>query len=247
MESAKEIADSFKIRASATLDIMAESKVKGKISVGAQTYCKKWLKEKLFNRRDELKNKYVGKGNATEEDGFTLMATELNLGMVYKNTERKENEWMTGECDLFLHGNVYDNKASWSLDTFPMFENKIDPKYWNQLQTYGCLWNVKNLNLCYTLNDLDDESVYNAIKWEESQDKRYEIVKRLVYTNESFERLKSLHFYDSKLNTFVEIPDEKRIKHYAFERDDEHVEKIKTRVEQCRPFIYDLLKANGYK
>lgn len=246
MGTAKEIASQFKIRASAALDIMADAKVKGNLSVGAQTYCKKWLKEFLFKRRDELKNKYVKKGHSTEEDGFTLMATELKLGMLYKNTERKENDWMTGECDLNLKDNVYDNKASWSLDTFPMFETEIDKKYWVQLQVYGCLWDVKNLNLCYTLNDLDDDSVYDIIKWEPDHDKRYEIANRLVYTSEAFERLKSLYFDSSELNTFVEIPDEKRIKHFKFDRDDEYIEKIKYRVLDCRIFIEQLLLRNGY-
>lgn len=246
MGTAKEIASKLKIRASSALDIMADSKVKGKLSVGAQTYCKKWLKEHLYNRREELKNKYVNKGNSTEEDGFTLMAIQLKLGMVYKNTERKENEWMTGECDLHLPGNIYDNKASWSLDTFPMFETEIDKKYWVQQQVYGCLWNEKNLNLCYTLNDLSDDDVYNIIKWEIDHDKRYEIANRLVYTSESFERLKSLYFDQSTLETFVAIPDEKRIKHYKFDRDDEYIEKIKTRVEECRVFIEALLIENGY-
>lgn len=246
MGRAKEIASQFKIRASSCLSIMADSKVKGQLSVGAQTYCKKWLKEFLFNRREELKNKYVKKGNSTEEDGFTLMATELKLGMVYKNTERKENEWMTGECDLKTEGNVFDNKASWSLDTFPMFETEIDKKYWCQLQVYGCLWDVENLNLCYTLNDLDDNSVYELIKWEEDADKRYEIVNRLVYTKESFYRLKSSYFPQSKLNSFVDIPDEKRIIRYQFKRDDEYIEKIKSRVEECRIFIEDILIKSGY-
>lgn len=246
MGTAKEIASQFKIRASSALDIMADAKVKGNLSVGAQTYCKKWLKEFLFKRREELKNKYVNKGNSTEEDGFTLMATELKLGMVYKNTERKENEWMTGECDLFLPDNVYDNKASWSLDTFPMFEAEIDKKYWVQLQVYGCLWDVKNLNLCYTLNDLDDVSVENIIKWKEDYDERYQITNRLVYTIESFERLKSANFDKSTLNTFVEIPDEKRIKHFKFDRDDEYIQKVKLRVLECRDWIENLLLKNGY-
>lgn len=247
MGTAKEIANQFKIRASSALDIMADAKVKGNLSVGAQTYCKKWLKEFLFNRREELKNKFVNKGNATEEDGFTLMATELKLGMVYKNIDPKENEFMKGTCDLFLPDNVYDNKSSYSLDTFPMFETEIDKKYWVQLQVYGCLWDVKNLNLCYTLNDLDDEAIENIIKWKVSHDERYEIANRLVYTLESFERLKSNFFDKSTLNTFIEIPDEKRIKHFKFERDDDYIKKIESRVLECRIFIEQLLIKNGYK
>lgn len=275
----REIADSFKIRSSATIDIMAEmgltekqnqelndltnrfngigkelTKIqndkrlelydkskKQELPDGAKTFCKKWLKEFLYGRREELKAKQVRKGNDTEEDGFTLMATELKLGMVYKNTERKQNEWMIGECDLYLPNNVYDNKASWSLSTFPMFETEFDKRYWWQLQSYGCLWDAENLNLCYTLNDDTDLAVENACKWIEDHDERYVIAERMVFTQKHFEHCKEAIFPNSTLNTFVEIPDEKRIKHFTFKRDDEAIEKIKDRVLLCRNYIYKLL------
>lgn len=234
------IADSFKIRASQCLDIMAVGK--GGISVGSMTYCKKWLKEKLFGRREELKSKYIEKGNSCEEDGFTLMATELVKDMVYKNKERKSNDFSEGECDLFHKGVVYDNKSSWSLDTFPMFETEIpDKKYWWQLQVYMWLWDCKNAKLCYTLNDATDELVEQAIKWEINHDKRYKIVERMVYTKNNFDRLKSLHFNLSTLDTFVEIPDKKRIKTFDVSADLDCRNKIEQHVILCRHYIHSLL------
>jgi len=237
-----EIANSFKIRASACMDIMAESKVKGQLSVGAKTYCKKWLKEKLYNRRSDIKSKYISKGNDTEEDGFDLMATELVKDMVYKNKERKSNEWVEGECDLFHNNIVYDNKSSWSLDTFPMFETEIpDKKYWWQLQCYEWLWTAELGKLCYTLNNATDEMVDNATKWEIDHNERYKIAELMIYTNSEFERLKSLYFPLSELDTFVEIPDEKRIKTFQVDVDLDCREKIKKHVEMCREYILTLL------
>ena len=279
MDRAIEIASKFKIRSSATIDIMAEmgltenqtkelneltnrfngignkltdiqnkkrldlfEKSKNQeLPEGAKTYCKKWLKEYLYGRREELKAKQVRKGNDTEEDGFTLMATELKLGMVYKNTERRSNEWMIGECDLYLPNNVFDNKASWSLSTFPMFENDFDKRYWWQLQSYGCLWDAKKLNLCYTLNDDTDIEVEKACKWVEDHNERYVIAERMVFTKEHFDHCKNSIFPDATLNTFIEIPDEKRIKHFVFDRDDNAIEKIKDMVLLCRNYIKTLL------
>lgn len=240
MERTK-LANSFKIRASACMDIMADGK--GGISVGSKTYCKKWLKENLFGRRKDVNSKYISKGNDTEEDGFTLMATEVVKAMVYKNTERKSNEFADGECDLFHNGIVYDNKSSWDLDTFPMFETEIpDKKYWWQLQVYMWLWNCEKGVLCYTLNDATDEMVENATKWEIDHDKRYKIAEQMVFTKNNFEALKSLYFQLSTLDTFVEIPDEKRIKTFEIKADIECREKIKKHVQLCREYILTLLK-----
>lgn len=242
MEQSKiDIANSFKIRASSCMDIMAEGKG-GQISVGAKTYCKKWLKEKLYRRHKDIKSKYISKGNDCEEDGFTLMATELVKDMVYKNTERKSNDWVEGECDLFHKQIVYDNKSSWDLDTFPMYETEIpDKKYWWQLQVYQWLWDCELGKLCYTLNDATDEMVENATKWEINHDKRYKIAKLMVYTKDNFERLRGLYFPLSEKDSFIEIPDRLRIKSFEVPVDIECREKIKKHVQLCREYILTLL------
>ena len=281
MEPTK-VANSFRIRASATADIMAGeigltevqiarmielserekpgakpltenmkielSKLKMKHSFpelpqGAKTYCKKWLKEFLYGRHEELKNKYVKKGNACEEDGFTLMATELNLGMVYKNTERKIAEFTEGECDLYHNKIIYDNKSSWSLDTFPMFEStNTNNAYWWQLQTYASLWVSEKLVLCYTLNNATIDLVDQALKWEENHDEKYKIAERMIFTKDFFDAIKLSHFPDSTLSTFIEIPDHKRIKSFEFLPDQDLFNDIKIRVQMCREYIITLLK-----
>lgn len=208
---------------------------------GAKTYCKKWLKNFLYGRYSDINSKYIRKGNSTEEDGFTLMATELNLGMVYKNTERKSNEWIEGECDLHIPENVFDNKASYSLDTFPMFETVFDRRYWMQLQGYGELWKVPNLNLCYTLNDDTDIEVERACKWIEDHNERYKIAERMIFTKEHFEHCMQSIFPDATLKTFIPIPDEERIKHFKFQYDANFIEKVKDRVLLCREYIITLL------
>jgi len=283
---AREIADSFRIRCSATSDIVAgeiglsekqqakltefkdrsigigrpltanmkaemiELKIKEanpELPEGAKTHCKKWLKSYLFNRREELKNKYVNKGNEGEEDGFTLMALQLKLGMVYKNTERKRNEFSEGECDLNHNQVIFDNKCSWSLDTFPMFETEIpDQKYWWQLQNYSTLWTAEKLCLCYTLINSSYEAVEQAIKWVDSPNEKYKIAERMVYTQKEFDVLKDHFFATSDLNTFVEIPEKKRIKAFYFDVDTNAHSVIKTRSQMCKEYIYRLLIEAGY-
>jgi len=277
----REIADSFKIRCSSIIDIMAEMGLTEKqeaelneltnrfngigkpltdvqnkkrlelfekskiveLPVGAKTYCKQWLKNFKYGRRKELKNKYVIKGNEVEEDGFTLMATELKLGMVYKNTERKSNAYIEGECDLHVErlDSVYDNKASYDLDTFPMYEDVFDKRYWWQLQGYGCLWSAKNLVLCHTLNDATDRMVEDATRWKDDHEEKYKIAEQIVFTQAQFEHCKLAMFSDSTLDTFIPIPDEERIKTFRFDYDPKQIEKVKDRVLMCREYIYQLL------
>lgn len=214
---------------------------------GAKTHCKKWLKSYLYKRREELKNKFVNKGNEGEEDGFTLMALQLKLGMVYKNTERKRNEFAEGECDLNHNRVIFDNKCSWSLDTFPMFETAIpDPKYWWQLQNYSTLWDADKLCLCYTLINSSYEAVEQAIKWVESPNEKYKVTERMVYTKFEFDVLKDHFFSTADRNTFIEIPEDKRIKAFYFDIDKDAQNTIKVRSEMCREYIYSLLIEAGY-
>lgn len=215
---------------------------------GLKTHCKKWLKENLFNRREILNNKYVNKGNETEEEGFTLAAVELKLGMVYKNTERRRNGIVSGECDLHHEGVTHDNKSSWSLDTFPMFETSIpDIKYWWQLQGYSMLWPSKELSLNYTLVNSSYESVEKAIKWADTANEKYIIAKNMVFTQKEFDLIKDHFFSDATLTDFVEIPAKKRIKPFKFKPEPEAVRVITERSALCKEYIYALLINSGYK
>lgn len=285
--SAREIADSYRVRGSATIEICGnlpgltekqqsllsdyEERFNGvgkpltdkqllerlelikkrdydELPEGAKTHCKKWLKNFLYNRREELKKKYIDKGNECEESGFTVMAVQLKLGMVYKNTERRRNEFAEGECDLNHQEVIYDNKCSWSLDTFPMFETEIpDPKYWWQLQNYSTNWPAKKLCLCYTLISAPFDMVEDAVKWAKDADSKYRIAERMVYTQKEFELLKSALFPESELDTFVEIPEDRRIKPFYFNPELWAQQMIEKRSNMCKEYIYQLLIAAGYK
>lgn len=215
---------------------------------GAKTHCKKWIKTFLYTRREELKNKYVNKGNECEEHGFTLMALQLKLGMVYKNTVRKINLFAEGECDLNHNKVIYDNKCSWSLDTFPMFETELpDIKYWWQTQNYSTLWtDAEKLCVCYTLINATYEMVESAIKYIDDHNEKYRIAERMVFSKKEFDILKDHFFSKSTLETFVEIPEAKRIKSFYFLPDPKIQAFIEKRSNMCKEYIYELLISNNF-
>ena len=233
METTKQ----FKIRASAAGKIMG---AKGLGETG-KTFCKQWLKEQLYNRRPEIKSKYIDKGNRLEEDGFTLTATELNLGMVYKNEEFFEDDFFCGTPDLIHDGVVYDNKCSWSLDTFPMFESEIPNKdYYYQLQVYMHLTGCRKASLCYTLIDADYDLVSQAVKWL-TPNQVPKTIANMVYTQKAFDEFADEFCPDEKTIDFVEIPESDRLKVFSFDYDADVIAKLQERVQECQEYINSLL------
>lgn len=219
-------------------------KLNPELPEGAKTYCKQWLKETMYKRREQSKSKYIDKGNATEEDGFTAMSIQLGLGMVYKNEEFRENDFMMGTCDLDLPkmDAVFDNKSSWSLDTFPMFETKCpNADYIAQIQGYMCLWKRSRGAVVYTLNDIDIDQLEHLMKPWQTDDEKQEIAINLIYTKKAWEEAKARYFPAAKDLDFVEIPEKDRVKAFWFDYDPEFIAKVEERVKLCRKYIQTLI------
>jgi hypothetical protein len=140
----------FKIRASSLGLIMTQPKSKTEIlSEGAKTFLKKQAKESLFGFYEVIDGKYLEKGRIVEDDSIALF-----------NTERKENAWITGECDIFTGKKIYDIKSSWNLSTFPATaDDGQDKKYEWQLRAYMMLWNVDEAAIVYCMVNTPDELI----------------------------------------------------------------------------------------
>lgn len=209
----------------------------------AKSYCKEWLGFMVDGRKKDVKSKYIDKGNIVEEDSFTMMAVQLGLGMVYKNEERRSNDFMEGECDLISKGVIYDNKASWEYGNFPMWETENPNKgYEYQLQGYMELWDVDKAVLCYTLVDCPESLIANEMKPWLSDDEKQKIVNELVYTKDYFDYIKSKFFPNAKPFNFIDIPEERRVKTFSFDRDRDFIKEVEKRVEMCRDYIESLIK-----
>lgn len=211
---------------------------------GAKTYCKEWVKSEIYGRRPSLKNKYIDKGNETEEDGFTSMSLHLNLGMVYKNEEYKEDEYMCGTCDLDVPklDTVFDNKSSWSLDTFPMFsDDKCSNDYLAQIQVYMHLWKRKKGAIVYTLNDIGEHQFSEMMKPWMSDEERQKLAINLIFTEKTFKKYKEKFFSSAKDVTFVEIPKENRVKAFYTTYNEDFINKLQHRVTMCREYIKTII------
>lgn len=139
------------------------------LSEGAKTYCKMIASQEIFEYRKIVTTKALEKGLAVEQDTIDLY-NSVFFTRHTKNTERRTNDWLTGECDIYVPSEcTKDVKSSWSLDTFPLLpEDCDDSGYQWQGIAYGILWpDAKYHELFYGMVDTPDE----LIKWMSDDEK----------------------------------------------------------------------------
>lgn len=201
------------------------------LSATCKAYCEDWFKSQIYNRRIEFTSKYTDKGIIMEDESIDFLSKHLGIGMLFKNTEYLEDEFMTGECDIEIPKNIdliCDVKNSWSWETFPLLDVEIpNSDYEWQGQGYMNLWKKTNYKLCYILSNtpvhLIEREARNYCFYN-----GYESMDMEIY-NEFYRKL-----------TYEDIPDEYKIKIFDFKRDDLRIESVKKRVIQCREYIKTL-------
>lgn len=149
-------------RASALSAIMTDGKGKDKLSVGAKTYVTKLAKEMVYGYDERISSKYMDKGIRVEDASIDLYNAVM-LASYAKNTERRTNDWLTGEADIVATHKIIDIKSSWSLTTFPVLaEQGEDKGYEWQLRAYMMLWEKPYAEIAYCLVSTPDD----LIGWE---------------------------------------------------------------------------------
>lgn len=222
----------MKIRCSAIGKIMTNPKTKGEsLSQTTKTYLQELAVEEIYGIRKEFSSRYTDKGNEVEELSIALCNDVLNLGFIYKNEEHYSNDWISGTPDVNTDEILLDVKSSWDATTFPFFDTELKNKeYFYQLQGYLWLTNKTEALLCYCLIDTPLQIVEDEIRREHWKASLIE------------ESLDLRAFVQAK-HTFGHIPKEKRLKTFKIAKDDEVIEAIKTRIEECREY-YDILINN---
>lgn len=147
----------MKIRSSALGKIMTNPRSKKEtLSAGCKTYIKELVKEDLFGYKSTIDSKYLTKGIDMEDTSIDLY-NEVHGTLYLKNTERLENEFITGECDINAEYKIIDIKSSWSLETFPPSPEDINNKdYEWQLRAYMWLYDKPKAELAYCMVSTPD-------------------------------------------------------------------------------------------
>ena len=149
-----------KFRASSIGLIMTDPKGKDEVlSVGAKTEIEKLAKQTVYGYDEVISSKYMDKGIQVEDLSIELYNAVFFTNHV-KNTERKTNEWITGECDIFAPGIIKDIKSSWNLSTFPATAAAgRDKLYEWQGRAYMWLWDVDHFEIAYCLVNTPDDLI----------------------------------------------------------------------------------------
>lgn len=153
----------FKIRCSSLGRIMTEPKSKsdGLLSIGAKTAIREIAAQAIFGVDFEISSKYIEKGLEVEDQSIALLNRVRGLSLE-KNKERRSNDFITGECDLFdaRRRRGHDLKSSWSLQTFPAFvEDCEDKMYEWQMRGYMMLWDADEWEVNYAMVDTPDRLI----------------------------------------------------------------------------------------
>ena len=221
----------MKIRSSAIGKIMTNPKTKGEtLSQTTKTYLQELAVQEVYGIRKEFSSRYTDKGNEVEDLSIALCNDVLNLGFIYKNEDHFSNDWITGTPDVNTNEILLDVKSSWDATTFPFFDTELKNKdYFYQLQGYLWLTGKTEALLCYCLIDTPLQIVEDEIRREHWKASLIE------------ESLDLRAFVQAK-HTFGHIPKEKRLKTFKIAKEDEVIEAIKTRIEQCREYYNELIK-----
>lgn len=149
-----------KFRASSLAEIMTDPKSKEELlSVGGKSAVEKIAKQLIYGYTETVSSKYMDKGIQVEDASIELYNSVMFTRNA-KNTERRTNDWITGECDIATPKKITDIKSSWSLATFPVTASQgRDKGYEWQLRAYMMLWDVELAEIAYCMVDTPDELV----------------------------------------------------------------------------------------
>ena len=125
---------------------------KAELSTGAKSYIKELWLEENYGVKKEISSKYFDKGNEVEHLSIELVEVTMGVGILNKNDEYFENDFVKGTPDVITDEFIIDVKTSWSASTFPFFDDKLTNKNYEwQLKAYMWLTNIHQSYLSYCL------------------------------------------------------------------------------------------------
>jgi hypothetical protein len=220
--------DNFLFRCSSLGQIMSS---KGDLTQGNKTYLKELFVEEISGIRKDIKSKYFEKGTFMEEEAINFINDHIfPEKILIKNKERKDNGWITGECDLLPEPEwVYDCKNAYDLFTF--HNASLTDDYDWQGRGYMWLWDRSKFRLFYCLNNTPEHILCSEEK-------------RLYYQN-NFLTTEDQEYLDMcidfrKKHNFDHMQPWERFKTWDIEHSEEPIEKLKTKITKCRGYLNDL-------
>ena len=210
---------------------MTSPRTKGELlSETAKSYVQDLFKEKELGISKEFWSRYTDKGLQMEDEAIEFASQVLGWDFVVKNTERYNNDWITGEPDVITKDLLADIKCSWDGTTFPLFDTELKNKdYFWQMHGYMFLTGLERTELVYCLMNTPHAIVEDEVR-------------RAHWKANLIDEDLDLRQAVQSQHNFNHIPNNLRIKRFIIEKDEESIDKIKEKVELAREY-YEQLKS----
>lgn len=208
--------------------------------------CKSYLKEVyMFHKygKESLggseRSRYTIKGRSVEDESIMLLS-RIDGKEYKKNEQRYTNQYLTGEPDIIVADDdgkiseIIDIKSSWDgASLLSNIGSPLNPLYFYQVQGYMALTGAKSARVSYVLVNMPQEIIEGEKK-------------RIFYTmnpptEESIPYKKAISRLENNM-TFDEIPIKERLVQFYVPRDEEMIEKIYKRIEECRNWLVEFEK-----
>lgn len=210
----------------------------------------------IEGRTEEIKNKFLEKGNVREQDSITLLS-RVTKKLYKKNTIRLSDDLTTGEPDLFEGATIttaeetLDTKTSWSLGTFSKAKkNDLKKDYFWQGQTYMNLTGAKKHTVAFCLVNSTAEIIMQEKQravWKYGSGKPFNPeyieeckqieINHIFDLNEFMEENPGFHLQNKIIDWKYNIVKEKRMHAISFDRDTTAINKMRFRLLDCRKWI----------
>lgn len=175
------------------------------------------VKQDKFGFHSFLGNVKTRKGVMLEQQAIGLSSL-LDYQRYEKNTVRKENDLIAGECDIFDAENrrIIDIKCAWDIGSHPFFKSEAEKKtlssgYDWQMQGYMWLYDCDITEIHYWLLPCPDELLPH-----------YDDREQLI-----------------DLVNQIELRERRTV--HKIERDEKMIERIKEIIPHCQSFYRELL------
>lgn len=185
--------------------------------------------EETYNRKREISNKYLEKGNYAEEDSLTLVTNQTGKLFV-KNKETLENDFIKGTPDIIKPDGL-DIKSCWDIHTFIRKNEKVAREdYYLQLWGYMWLTGLTTFKLVYTLVNSPEHLIVSAKTRRMYAEGIEDGSEEMAIMEEEIER-------EMK---FDDIAEEKRLKIYEFAFNTDLIAEVQNRVVLARNYLNKL-------
>jgi hypothetical protein len=211
-----------------------DTKSIGELSETAIKELVKIYVKEVYGRDKEITSKYIEKGLQVEEDSITLLS-RVHMIPFFKNTERKSNEFITGEADI-INPRLIDTKSCWDLHTFMAHKiSKLKKEYEYQINGYCDLYDFNEGSVGFCLIDTPSVLI--------EDEKRRTFYKMNVPTMENPEYLEVCSAIEREMK-FEDIPLKDRIHESVVKKNSETIDKVYERVPLWRQWLNEFA-SNG--